>query len=169
MCSPIALVVAQAATTMVGQYVQGKAAYTQAKYQQAAAQSNAALARDQAQQSLATTQKEAQQRYRAESQLEGQQAAAMGANGIDATFGSAVSTVRDDKMLAGEDVNNIYTAGRNRTTGYLMDAYNYRQKAAAAKSAASSAKVATGISMFSTALGAASQTNKMQAQQNFGG
>ena len=163
MCSPIALVVAQAAVTMGGQYMQGKAAYTQAKYEQAAATSNAALARDQAQQSLDLTQKEAAQRYRAESQLEGQQQAAMGANGIDTTFGSAVSTLRDDKMIAGEDVNNIYTAGRNRTTGYLMDAYNYREKAAAAHSAAKSAGLATGINMFSTALGAASQTAKMSA------
>jgi len=169
MCSPVALVLAQAAVTMGGQYVQGKAAYTQAKYEQAAAASNAALARDQAQQSLELTQKEAAQRYRAESQLEGQQQAAMGANGIDTTFGSAVSVQRDDKMIAGEDVNNIYTAGRNRTTGYLMDAYNYREKAAAAHSAAKSAGWATALGMAGTALGAASQTNKMRAQQNFGG
>lgn len=169
MCDPVSLTIATAAVTMGGQYVQGQAAYTNAKYEQAAATSNAALARDQAKQSIETTQKEAAQRYRAESQLEGQQQAAMGANGIDTTFGSAVSVQRDDKMIANEDVGNIYTAGRNRTTGYLMDAYNYRERAAAAHSAAKAAGWATAFGMASTALGAATQVSKMRSAQNFGG
>lgn len=170
MCVPmaVALVAAQAAATMAGQYVQGQAAYTSAKYQEVTAKANAALARDQAQQSIDLTQKEAQQRYRAESQLEGQQAAAMGANGIDANFGSAVSTLKDDKMLAAEDVGNIYVSGQHRTLGYMMDAYDNRLKAKAAKSAASSTEVATGIGMFGTALGGASQINKFY-NPGFGG
>lgn len=171
MCVPvaIALAAASAATTMVGQYVKGQADYSQAKYEQAAATANQALAHQQAADSIDLTDKEAQQRYRQEGQLEGRQQAAMGANGVDTTFGSAASVLRDDKMIAGEDVGNIYKAGENRTMGYLYDAYNYRLKASAAQSAASSAGIATGVGMLGTALGAASQINKLGASTNFGG
>lgn len=172
MCVPIAMALAAASTltTMAGQYVQGQATYTQAKYEQAAADANAKIAAQQAKDSTDLTSKEAAQRYRAASQLEGQQQAAMAANGIDSTFGSAVSVLHDDKMLAAEDVGNIYTQGQNRTMGYLTDSYNYRLKASAAKKAASSAKIATGLGMLGTALGGASQISKMSAgRANFGG
>jgi hypothetical protein len=171
MCVPIAVALAAAGTvaTMAGQYAQGQAAYTQAKYEEGAAKANQALAEQQARDSIDLTHKEAAQRYRQEGQLEGTQQAAMAANGIDLTFGSAVSTLKDDKMIAAEDVGNIYQAGQNRTMGYMTDAYNYRLKAQAAKSAASGAKIATGLSMLGTALGGASQISKMGASANFGG
>jgi hypothetical protein len=174
MCVPIAmaLVAASAVTSMAGQYVQGQAAYTNAKYQEAAADANAALASQQAGQSIELTQKEAQRRYREAGNLEGQQQAAMAANGIDINYGSAVDVARDSKTIANEDVGNIYEGGQNRTMGYLMDAYNYRLKSSAASSAASSAGLATGFSMLGTALGAASQINGMAAKAkspSFGG
>jgi hypothetical protein len=136
MCDPISLTVAAAAVTMGGQYMQGQGAYTNAKYQEAAAKSNANL---------------------------GHQRAAMGANNIDSTFGSAVSVQRDSKMIAAEDVGNIYEGGEARTRGYLIDAYNSRLKASAAHSAAKSQGLATGLSMVGTALGAASQIGKIKA------
>jgi hypothetical protein len=171
MCVPLAIGLAAASTvaTMAGQFMQGQAAYSQAKYEEAGAKANQALAQEQAKQSIELTHKEAAQRYRQEGQLEGQQQAAMAANGVDLTFGSAVSTLKDDKMIAAEDVGNIYTQGQNRTLGYMTDAYNYRLKAQAAKSAASGAKIATGIGMLGTALGGASQIAKMGASANFGG
>lgn len=171
MCVPVATALAAAGTvaSMAGQYVQGQAAYTNAKYEQAAAKTNEALAHQQAADSIDLTQKEAAQRYRAEGSLEGQQQAAEGANGIDTTFGSAAELARDDRMIAGEDVANIYKNGQNRTMGYLYDAYNYRLKAQAAKSAASGAQLATGIGMLGTALGGASQISKLGASANFGG
>ena len=171
MCDPssIGLTVASAAATMAGQYVQGQAAYTNAKYQESAANANAALADQQAKEQIDQTQLAASRRYREAGQLEGQQKAAMGANGIDMGFGSAAQVRSDSKMIASEDVGQIYKEGFNRTQGYLTDAYNYRLTGQAAKSAASSAGLATGIGMFSTALGAASQLNKMKASASFGG
>ena len=154
---------------MAGQYVQGQGAYTTAKYEQAAAKANAGLTTEQSHDSIVLTDKEAARRYRDAAQLEGQQRAAMGANGIDSTFGSAVSVQRDSKMIAAEDVGNIYEGGEQRTRGYLIDAYNYRNKAKAASAAAHGAQLATGLSMFSTALGGASQLTKMKAAMNFGG
>jgi hypothetical protein len=177
MCDPVSigLTVASAAVTMAGQYTQGQAAYSQAKYDEAGAKANEALAHDQAAASRGLTQQEAARRYRDESQLEGDQQAAMAANGIDIGFGSAAQTFRDDKMIAEEDLSNISKSGEQRTMGYLYDAYNYRLKAQAARSAASGAKTATGLGMLGTALGAASQLNKMGAAfgsasaPNFGG
>jgi hypothetical protein len=171
MCDPISigLTVASAAVTMGGQYMQGQAAYTNAKYEEAAGKANAAMAAKQAKDSLDLTQSEAARRYRVASDLEGRQQAGMAANGIDLGFGSAVDVQKDSKMIAAEDVANIYKGGENRTEGYLTDAYNYRLKADAAKSAASSAGLATAFAMAGTALGAASQLNKMKTSYNFGG
>jgi hypothetical protein len=177
MCDPvtIGLTVASAAVTMAGQYAQGQGAYTNAKYEEAAAKANAGYAAQQAKDSNELTGQEAARRYREAGQLEGQQQAAMAANGIDTTFGSAVDVQRDSKKIASEDVQNIYTQGARRSMGYLVDAYDYRLKADAAKSAASGAQWATGIGMVSTALGAASQMNKMKTMSspnfnyNFGG
>jgi hypothetical protein len=171
MCDPISigLTVASAAATMAGQYVQGQAAYTQAKYEQSAARANEALANEQAKQQIDQTKTAAARRYREAGQLEGNQRAAMAANGIDLGFGSAAQVKSDSHMIAREDVGEIYKEGFNRTQGYLTDAYNYRLKGAAAKSAASSAGLATGVGMLGTALGAASQINKMKAAASFGG
>ena len=173
MCDPVSLsiglTVAASAAKMAGQYVQGKAAYTQAKYEQASDKANEALADQQAKEQIDQTKLSAERRYRDAGQLEGQQKAAMAANGIDLGFGSALDVQRDSRMIANEDVGQIYKEGFNRTQGYLTDAYNYRLGASAAKSAASSAKLATGIGMAGTALGAASQINGMRASANFGG
>jgi hypothetical protein len=170
-CVPlgVALVVASAATSMAGQFVQGQAAYTQAKYEQAAADANQKLAAQQAKDSIELTQKEAARRYREGANLEGQQQAAMAANGIDINYGSAVDVAKDTKMITSEDVGNIYAAGEQRTRGYLIDAYDYRLSGQAAKSKAKSAGLATGLAMAGTALGAASQINKMAHSANFGG
>jgi hypothetical protein len=149
---------------MAGQYVQGQAAYSQAKYEQAAAKTNEALANEQAKNEIDRTKKTAAQRYRQASQLEGQQQAAMAANGIDINFGSAVDTLKDSKMIAGEDVGNIYQQGSENVRGYLIDAYNYKLKGKAAKSAAKGAQIGTGLNMLGTALGGASQVNRMKSQ-----
>lgn len=173
MCDPISigigLTVASTVTGMAGKYVEGKAAYTQAKYEQSAAKANEALADQQAKEQIDQTKLAAQRRYREAGQVEGAQKAAMAANGIDLGFGSAAQAQSDSRMIANEDVGQIYREGFNRTQGYLTDAYNYRLKASAAKSAASSAKIATGIGMLTTALGGASQINSMKAAASFGG
>jgi hypothetical protein len=153
---------------MVGQYAQGQSAYSAAKYQQAGAAANAQLANDQAKAEIDNTKLAAQRRYREASQLEGNQRAAMAANGIDLNYGSAVDVLRDDKMIAAEDVGQIYKEGFNKTQGYLIDAYNERLKGSAARSAAHGAQWATGIGMLGTALGSASQISKMNAAAKFG-
>lgn len=168
MCGPIAIPIALAAASAVakmgGQYVEGQAAYTNAKYQQAAADANAVLASDQAKAEIDNTKLAAQRRYRDASQLEGQQTAAQAANGIDLTFGSAAQVKRDDKMIAAEDVGQIYKEGANKTQGYLIDAYNERLKSANAKSTAKSAGLATAFGMAGTALGAANQISGMSSK-----
>lgn len=154
---------------MAGQYAQGQSAYTQAQYERSAANANATLADEQAKNEIDNTKTAALRRYRDASQLEGQQTAAMAANGIDLTFGSAAQVKRDDKMIANEDVGQIYKEGFNKTQGYLIDAYNYRLKGQAARSAASGAQWSTGIGMLGTALGGASQINRMSNAAAFGG
>jgi hypothetical protein len=140
-----------------------------AKYSRAGANANAALALTSRPRHRSNSRRqEAARRYREAGKLEGQQQAAMAANGIDINYGSAVDLPRD-KMIAGEDVGtSTPKAGEQRTMGYLMDAYNYRLKAEAASLRVQSG-LATGFGMLGTALGAASQLNKMKANPNFGG
>lgn len=171
MCVPLAigLAAASAATSMAGQFMQGQASYTNAKYQEAAATANAAQQAQNAKDQTTLTQQEAARRYRSASQTEGTQQAAMAANGIDINYGSAADVLSDDKKIVNEDVGSIYTEGQRRALGYLTDSYNARLKASAAASEAKAAPIATGIGMLGTALGAASQISKFNAQSNFGG
>ena len=154
---PIALIVASAFAKAGGQYVEGKAAYTQAKYEQAAAVTNQHLAEDQARNEIDVTKREAARRYRQAGQLEGQQTAAMAANGIDLAFGSALDVQKDSKMIAAEDVGSIYDQGFQNTQGHLVAAYNQRLRGLAAQSTAKAAGISTAFGIASTVLGAASQ------------
>lgn len=171
MCDPVSISLAVTAAStmasMAGQYVQGQAAYSQAKYEQSAANANAALDIDNAKLEIDNTKTAAQRRYREASQLEGEQQAAMAANGIDTTFGSAAQAKSDSRMIANEDAGQIYKQGFNATQSHLIDAFNNRLRASSARSKASSAGWATGIGMLGTALGGASQIAKMNL--DFGG
>lgn len=164
---PIAIAAASAMTSVAGQFMQGQAAHTTAKYQQSAANANAALANDQAKQQIDATNLEAQRTYRKAGALQGEQQAAMAANGIDTTFGSAAQVKSDSKMIAAEDVGQIYKEGANKTQGYLIDAYNEKLKGMNDASTASSVGWATSFGMLGTALGGASQIARLR-NPNFG-
>jgi len=166
MCVPVMAAVAIASTvaSIGGQIVKGSAEAQQAKMEGGIARQNAALSNAQAKDSLANTQIEAKRRYQEGAQLEGQQQAAMAANGIDLGFGSALQVQRDTKMITGEDVGQIYKAGYQKARGYEINAFNYSSQAAAAQSKASAAGLGTVFGVASTALGGASQVYGMMSK-----
>lgn len=169
MCAPPAIAAAATVVSMGGQFISGMSAASQARSQAVYADRNAALSEEQARTSIENTNIEAQRRYRDASQLEGRQTAAMAANGIDLSFGSALDVQRDSKMIASEDVGQIYQGGYQRTRGFEIDASNYRGEAAAQRNRAKGIMIGTAFQMASTALGGASQIGGMNAKARVGG
>jgi hypothetical protein len=162
MCPPVALAIASAAVAATGAVFSGISQAQQYRYQAQVADQNAKLAADQARDSIETTNTEALRARRAQAQTEGQQTAAMAANGVDLSFGSAADVVSDTKMLGNEDVAQIYKGGNERTRGYDINAWNYRSQAAGARAKAKGAMVQGILGGLSSALGAASQVTGMK-------
>jgi len=163
MCDPVTLTIAAAAVTATGQVVSGIGQANQARYAARVADRNAQLSADQAKRTEENTAIEAQRRYRQSSQVLGAQQAAMAANGVDLNFGSAVDVSRDSRMLAAEDVGQIYRAGSDQVKNLDIQAWNSRAEANAQRSKASGAIINSVFSAASTALGAATQVSKMKA------
>ena len=108
MCDPVTLTIAATAVTAAGQVASGIGQAQQARYAAAMSERNAKLDADQAKRAEENTALEAQRRYRQSAQMLGAQQAAMAANGVDINFGSALDLQRDSRMLAAEDVGQIY-------------------------------------------------------------
>ncbi|CAB4120768.1 hypothetical protein UFOVP5_5 [uncultured Caudovirales phage] len=163
MCDPISLTIAAAAVTAGGQIASGIGQAQQARYSATIADRNATLAADQGKRVEENTALEAQRRYRQSAQVLGGQQAAMAANGVDLNFGSAVDVSRDARMIAAEDVGQIYRQGSDQVKGLDIQGWNYRGEANAQRAKASGAIVNSVFSAASTALGGASQASKLKA------
>ena len=166
MCLPAALAVpaliASTVVSSVGAVVSGIGQAQQANYQASVADQNRVLANNQARDSIDNTNLEAQRRYRALAQTQGNQQAAMAANGVDLNFGSALDVQRDTAMIGAEDASQIYKAGAERTKGYEINAFNFASQASAERAKASGAMIGGLFNAASTALGGASQISKMR-------
>lgn len=162
MCGPAAVIgaaVLSAAGTLQG----GLAAKAQGKYEASIANQNARLASDQAHDALDRGRLEQTKLARRYSQLEGEQTAAMAANGIDVSFGSAADVIGDTKMLYTEDAGTLDQNALRETKGFEISAANHRASAQAAKSKGNAAFTNSLFSAGSTLLGGASQFGKMKA------
>lgn len=159
MCVPLAagLALAGAAVSATGSIMGGIGQSQQLRYQAAISDQNAKLANQQARDSIENTNLEARRLSRDHAQLKGQQEAALAANGVDLSFGSAGDIQRDSAMIYGEDQAQLYKAGNERTKGFEVNAWNYKSKAAGERASAKNA-ITNGIfGAVGTALGAASQ------------
>ena len=161
MCDPVTLTIAATAVAAGSKLMAGIGEAQQDRYAASVADQNAHMSAEQAHDSITNTNLEAQRRYRALAQTQGQQQAAMAANGVDINFGSAADIQRDTAMIGAEDVAQIYKGGNERTRGYDIEGYNYSSQAAAKRSQASGALVQGIMGAVGTALGGASQVSKM--------
>jgi hypothetical protein len=143
-------------------------ANAEARYESKVATHNARLEQSRADDALQRGTTEAIRYQKQLSQTEGQQNAALAANGIDITFGSA-AVVRGEAARAGmEDTITIYKNAAREAQGYEINAANFRADAAAKKTQAKSAIISGIFNMGSTVLGGATQVSKLKAAQNFG-
>ncbi|WP_028970161.1 virion core protein, T7 gp14 family [Sphingomonas sp. URHD0057] len=168
MCDPVSLTVAATAVAALGQGYSALSANVQGRYEAKVASQNAHLEEGRAKDALQRGTTEAIRYGKQLSQAEGEQNAALAANGIDIGFGSAAA-VRSDMARAGqEDSLTIYKNAAREAQGYEINAANYRSEALADKAKAKGAIVSGLFNIGSTVLGGATQTSKLRAAQNFG-
>lgn len=133
----------------------------QAGYEARVANQNARLESERANDALERGRTE-KRRYQQEAgQQAGRQRAAIGANNIDLSFGSAFD-VRADTLQAGaEDVATIDRNTLRETRGFEINAMNFRSEAMSARRRRTAAYISGGLQIASTALGAATQYKRM--------
>jgi hypothetical protein len=158
-------------TSAFGAGMSATGAYTQAKNQQAAlqaeaqvAQNNATLAGWQAEDSIARGEVAAGQAMMKGGQIKGAQRAAMAANGVDLSYGSAQLIQNDTDYLTSVDAATLRDNAAREAWGYRQQARGYTDKAAAARSGAGSISpwLSAGTSLLGSATSVASrwyQTN----------
>lgn len=165
MCGPalIPLTIAAGVLTAGAQVYSGIAAKQQGKYENQIAQSNAQAERNAAADAQKRGQIAEQQRYRQLAQSMGAQRAAMAANGLDLSFGSAAGTVADTAMIGNEDALTIAQNTTREMQGHDISAVNYTMQGQAAKAKGDAALFSSVLSAGGTLLGTASQVGKMGA------
>lgn len=141
----------------------GIAANQQATYQARIADQNKVMAQNASADALDRGRIAATQQYRHNAALKGEQNAAMAANGVDTSFGSAADLVGDTAMITSQDALTVRENARRESMGYAIEGYNYDAKARGARATAKNALIATAFDVASTALGGASQTSKLKA------
>lgn len=133
MCSPIALAVTSIAATLVGGYQQAQAAKAEGAYAAQVANQNAKIATQQADYERQLGNIEEEKQRRNVRLMLGSQRAALAANGIDTTSGTALDLQSETAQLGEEDALAIRANAARRAWGYEVDAMNQKANAAAAK------------------------------------
>jgi hypothetical protein len=164
MCGPAALAIAAAGMTAAGTLVQGYSALRQGNFEAGVAKQNAALERQAAESSLKQGQSERLQFWRKVGQIKGQQAASMAANGIDAGYGTADRIAEDTQAGANEDAANLYENIHQRTRGFIINNWNDRMQAKAAKAQGVSAFVGSVFQAGGSLLSGFQQQSAMKAK-----
>lgn len=149
--------------TAGAQVYSGIAAKQQGKYENMIDQRNAAAERNAATDAQQRGQIAQQQRYRQLAQSMGAQRAAMAANGLDLSFGSAAGTLADTAMIGNEDVLTIAHNTTREMQGHDINATNYTMQGQAAKAKGDAALFSSVLQAGGTLLGTASQVGKMGA------
>ena len=164
MCEPATLAIVGTAVAAAGSIVSGVNQNQQAKYQAKIATQNAALDRKAAQDAMERGSIEEARQYRKTSQVLGAQRAALAANGLDTTFGSAADIQTDTETLGWEDAQTIRNNAVREATGFEISASNNVGKAASSRAAGKAALIGGFFDAGSTILSGASQVKKLKAQ-----
>lgn len=166
MCDPgtiTALMVASTVVAAAGQGVQAISTAQQYKYEAKVAKANVLAEDARAKDALERGRQENLDYQRKLAQEMGQQNAALAANGVDITFGSAASVRGDTAMFGRTDVDRINQNALREARGYEINAANYGAEAISDRRKATGAIVQGAFGVASTILGGATQITKMRA------
>lgn len=168
MCDPLTLTAISTGVAAIGQGISAYSAHQQGVYEARVARQNARFEQDRARDAQERGLEEARRYQRQLGQEMGAQNAALAANGIDITFGSAFD-IRGDTAVAGrEDVQTIYRNTEREVQGFDVSSANFRAEAKAAKRRATGALVQGAFGIGSTVLGGAQQYRRIQWNQRNG-
>lgn len=166
MCDPGTLAITAAVLSAAGTATSAMSQASQYRYEARIADANKRAENAKVQDAMQRGQIEERNAARRQSALIGAQRAAMAANGIDLSFGSAAETLGDTAMMAQEDRGTIRENTRREQMGYDINAANYAMKAKAARGAASGALISGLFQVGSTLAGAASRMGSIKAGQS---
>lgn len=149
--------IASTAVAAIGQGVSAISANQQYRYEAKVARANARAENERARDALDRGRTESLRYQRQLSQQIGDQNAALAANGVDISFGSAANVRGDTLMFGREDVDTINRNAFREARGFEISSANYRADEAGKRRQASGALVQGAFGMGSTILGGATQ------------
>ena len=162
MCEPATLTLIAAGVAAAGEGYSALAANAQAKGAARQAEANAREASASAADALERGNQDQVKHYREVSQKMGAQRAAMAANGLDISFGSAADVVADTAMFGQEDAATIAENTNRDVRGYLIQGANFSAEAKSQRAAGKAALVQGAFGVTNTLLGGAQQYSKIQ-------
>lgn len=165
MCEPATLTLMAAGAAAVSTAVTTVTAVQQQNYQAKVATRNAGLESIAARDAIERGKVESQNYQRQASQMQGAQRAALAANGIDTTFGSAADVRVDTALFAAEDAQTIRENSMREVRGFDISAANYRAQAQASRQAATGAAIGGAFNFGSTVLGGAAQYRNVKLKR----
>lgn len=112
---------------IAGGIVKAKALKTQGQYERQIAEFNARLSDIQGRDAIIRSEKNVVQIRKQKKQVLGAQRAALAAQGLDLSSGSAADVQADTERLAQEDVTEIRSNAWKEAFGFKVEALNYRQ------------------------------------------
>lgn len=163
MCEPATLAIIGASVAAAGTGYSALAASAQARGNARQAEANAREASASAADALERGNQDQIKHYREVSAKMGAQRAAMAANGLDLSFGSAADLVGDTALYGQEDAGNIAENTNRDVRGYLIQGANYRAEAKSQRNASTAALVSGAFSTTSTLIGGAKEYGKLKA------
>ena len=174
MCGPAALLpltIASGVASAGGHILSAAQTAATARYQAQVSERNAQLTADQQAMAANNARTEQQRFYRQLGQREGAQRAAMAANGVDLSFGSALQVQQDTAMLGAEDAEQLHRQAAQTDLGYDITAANQRAQAQGYRQQAAGAWAKLPFDMAGDILGTATQYSSIKTQMSggFGG
>lgn len=166
MCEPISastLALIGAGTAAAGTAYSALAANAQARGAARQAEANSREASASAADAIERGKVDQVRHYREVSAKMGAQRAAMAANGLDLSFGSAADFVGDTAMYGEEDADTIAKNTATDTRGYLIQGANYRAEARSQRNAGTAALVSGVFGVGSTLIGGAKEYRKLKS------
>jgi len=150
---PVALTVASAGVSAVGQIQAANADAEARRYNARVAEMNAELSRRRAKDAAERGARDEQRKRQEIAALKGKQQAALAANGVDLSFGSPLDTIVDTAMLGELDALTIRRNAANESYDYLVQAENGRADAVLNRMGADAAQTGGYLQAAGTLLG----------------
>lgn len=136
----VALTLGSAVLGAAGQIQQGQAAAAASNYNAQVADMNAKLSERRARDAIERGQLDEQRKRQEVAQIQGQQRAAMAANGVDLSFGSPLNIIVDTATMGEIDALTIRSSAAREAYDFDVDAVNRRADANLSRMRAKSEK-----------------------------